>query len=166
MTTKTDDKVEKQDKKTPKKVGRKRIDIDYAEVERLAARGLGSTQIARALGVSWSTIDRNRKRSAEFDDIIKRGKVRGIAMVTDALLESATGGNVTAQIFYLKNRDGERWQDRTNIAHEHKVSIRDAMDAARARPVPNRYPETKIIEGKAAETADIGGSDDDGALSE
>ena len=63
-------------KKPTKKVGRKRIELDYAEVERLAARGLGSTQIARALGVSWSTIQRNRKRSAEFDDIIKRGKVR------------------------------------------------------------------------------------------
>ena len=165
MATDTDNKVVKQSNKPAKKVGRKRIEIDYAEVERLAARGLGSTQIARALGVSWSTIDRNRKRSAEFDDIIKRGNVRGIAMVTDALLESATGGNVTAQIFYLKNRDGERWQDRTNIAHEHKVSIRDAMDAARARQVPNQYPSGKVIEGKAAEPAENGGSDDDGSLS-
>ncbi len=166
MATKTDIDVAKQSNKPAKKVGRKRIEIDYAEVERLAARGLGSTQIARALGVSWSTIDRNRKRSAEFDELIKRGNVRGIAMVTDALLESATGGNVTAQIFYLKNRDGERWQDRTNIAHEHKVSIRDAMDAARARPVPNRYLEAQTIDGKAAEPADNSGSDDDGSLSE
>lgn len=152
-------------KKPTKKVGRKRIELDYAEVERLAARGLGSTQIARALGVSWSTIQRNRKRSAEFDDIIKRGKVRGVEMVTDALLESATGGNVTAQIFYLKNRDGDRWRDTTNVQHEHKVSIRDAMDAARARQVPNQYPEGKVIEGKVAEPADNSGSDDDGAMS-
>ena len=55
----------------PKKVGRKRIDLDLEKVERLAAQGLGTTQIARALGVSWSTIDRNRKRSANFEDAIK-----------------------------------------------------------------------------------------------
>ena len=59
------------DKKLPKKAGRKRINLDLEQVENLASRGLGTTQIARALGVSWDTIDRNRKRSADFEDALK-----------------------------------------------------------------------------------------------
>ncbi len=65
-------KTPKKDNKPIKKVGRKRINLDLEQVENLASRGLGTTQIARALGVSWSTIDRNRKRSGAFEDAYKR----------------------------------------------------------------------------------------------
>ena len=145
------------DKTEHKKPGRKPIELDLAEVERLASRGLGPTQIARALGVSWDTLNRNRKRSAEFADIIERGKVRGIQMVSDALLDSATAGSVPAQIFYLKNRDGDNWKDRTDIAVATKVSISAALDAARARAVPNADPTGKVIDHeptKIAETSE------------
>ena len=115
----------------PKRAGRKRIDLDLDKVEQLAAQGLGTTQIARAMGVSWSTIDRNRKRSANFEDAIKRGEAKGLAEVTNALFSSAQGGNVTAQIFYLKNRDTENWMDR--VETNHTLSIGSALDDARLR---------------------------------
>lgn len=67
-------------------------------------------------------------------------------MVSDALLDSATAGSVPAQIFYLKNRDGDNWKDRTDIAVATKVSISAALDAARARAVPNRDLEGKVID--------------------
>jgi len=105
-----------------KKPGRKRIKVDLEKVEELASRGLGPVQIARALGVSWSTIDRNRKRSAEFEDTLKRGKARGLATVTNSLFENALGGNVTAQIFYLKNTDPETWSDRQQVDHQIDLS--------------------------------------------
>ena len=127
----------------PKKVGRKRIDLDLEKVERLAAQGLGTTQIARALGVSWSTIDRNRKRSANFEDAIKRGEAKGLAEVTNALFSSAQEGNVTAQIFYLKNRDTENWMDR--VETNHTLSIGSALDNARLR---TSYAPANIIEGE------------------
>ena len=126
-----------------KKVGRKRIDLDLDKVERLAAQGLGTTQIARALGVSWSTIDRNRKRSANFEDAIKRGEAKGLAEVTNALFSSAQEGNVTAQIFYLKNRDTENWMDR--VETNHTLSIGSALDNARLR---TSYAPANIIEGE------------------
>ena len=135
-----------------------------AEVERLASRGLGPTQIARALGVSWSTIDRNRKRSEEFDDVIKRGKARGVQMVTDALMQSATEGNVTAQIFYLKNRDTENWKDRTDVNVATKVSISDALAAARDRVLPTADLKAKIIDHdlpRLAENVGVHGDGDD-----
>lgn len=138
-------------KPAPKKRGPKPIEIDLEQVERLASRGLGPTQIARSLGISWSTLDRNRKKKAELDDIIKKGQARGVQMVTDALMESATSGNVTAQIFYLKNRDHENWKDRHDVQVGGTVSISDALTAARGRALPQAYPTAKTIEHEPAE---------------
>jgi hypothetical protein len=117
--------------KKPKRAGRKRINLDLEQVEQLAAQGLGTTQIARAMGVSWDTIDRNRKRSADFEDALKRGQAKGLAEVTNSLFSSAQSGNVTAQIFYLKNRDTQNWQDR--VETNHTLSIGSALDNARLR---------------------------------
>lgn len=125
-------KTPKKDNKPMKKVGRKRIDIDLEQVENLASRGLGTTQIARALGVSWSTIDRNRKRSAEFEETIKRGKAKGLAQVTNSLFTSATDGNVTAQIFYLKNQDAKTWKDRVENVHA-TINLNDVLSGAKER---------------------------------
>ena len=125
-------KTPKKDNKPMKKVGRKRIDIDLEQVENLASRGVGTTQIARALGVSWSTIDRNRKRSAEFEETIKRGKAKGLAQVTNFLFTSATDGNVTAQIFYLKNQDAKTWKDRVENVHA-TINLNDVLSGAKDR---------------------------------
>lgn len=125
-------KTPKKELKTTKKGGRKRINIDLEQVENLASRGLGTTQIARALGVSWDTIDRNRKRSAEFEDALKRGKAKGLAQVTNSLFTSATDGNVTAQIFYLKNQDAKTWKDRQEVVTA-TVNLNDVLSGAKER---------------------------------
>ena len=127
--------------KTPKKVGRKAIKIDIDKVERLSAQGLGPTQIARALGISWDTYNKNKKRSSELSDAIKRGEAKGLAEVTNALFSSAQDGNVTAQIFYLKNRDTTNWMDR--VETNHTLSIGSALDNARLR---TSYAPANIIE--------------------
>ena len=125
-------KTPKKDNKPIKKVGRKRINLDLEQVENLASRGLGTTQIARALGVSWDTIDRNRKRSAEFEDALKRGQAKGLATVTNSLFTSATDGNVTAQIFYLKNQDPKNWKDRQETVHA-TINLNDVLSGAKDR---------------------------------
>ena len=122
--------------KTPKKPGRKPIVIDHDKVEQLAAQGLGTTQIARALGVSWDTIDRNRKRSADFEDALKRGEARGLAKVSNSLFKSANDGNVTAQIFYLKNRDTENWRDRQEVVTA-TINLNDVISGAKERLCDN-----------------------------
>ena len=130
-------KVAKTDKKLPKKAGRKRIEIDLEQVEKLASRGLGNSQIARALGVSWDTIDRNRKRSADFEGALKRGKARGLAQVTNALFESATEKNsVVAQIFYLKNQDPKIWKDRVENVHA-TIDLNQVLSGAKERLCDN-----------------------------
>ena len=125
--------MEQKEQKLPKKPGRKRIELDLEQVENLAARGLGTSQIARAMGVSWNTIDRNRKRSEDFEESIKRGKARGLAQVTNALFESATEKNsVVAQIFYLKNQDPSIWKDRVENVHA-TLNLNDVINGAKTR---------------------------------
>ena len=125
-------KTPKKDNKSLKKGGRKKIVLDLEQVENLASRGLGTTQIARAMGVSWNTIDRNRKRSVDFEDAIKRGKAKGLAQVTNSLFTSATDGNVTAQIFYLKNQDAKTWKDRVENVHA-TINLNDVLSGAKDR---------------------------------
>ena len=126
--------------KKPKKPGRKPIVIDLDRVEQLASRGLGPTQIARALGISWDTLDRNRKRNAEFAETLKRGRAKGLAQVTNSLFRSATeSGNVTAQIFYLKNQDPSNWSDRQEV--NHNINLKEIMQNSK-----NRLIEGKIVE--------------------
>lgn len=139
-------KTPKKDNKPIKKVGRKRINLDLEQVENLASRGLGTTQIARALGVSWSTIDRSRKRSEDFEEALKRGKARGLAQVTNSLFTSATDGNVTAQIFYLKNQDPKTWKDRVENVHA-TINLNDVLTGAKERIGENmgKLQEPKII---------------------
>jgi hypothetical protein len=97
------------------------------------------------LGVSWSTIDRNRKRSAEFEETIKRGKAKGLAQVTNSLFTSATDGNVTAQIFYLKNQDAKTWKDRVENVHA-TINLNDVLSGAKDRIGKYMANENKITE--------------------
>ncbi len=136
--------------KKRKKPGRKLINIDLEQVERLASQGLGTTQIARALGVSWNTIDRNRKRSGDFEDAIKRGTARGLATVTNSLYQSANDGNVTAQIFYLKNRDSNAWADKVETTFN--VDLKNVIDNARERLDNN---QEHIIEAKTVDIKEV-----------
>ena len=92
-----------------------KIQIDLKQVESLAANGLTQEQIAAALGISESTLTKRKKENTDFTDAIKRGKAKGIALVTNKLMESIKGGNMTAMIFFLKTQAG--WKE-TNV-QEH-----------------------------------------------
>ena len=70
----------------------------------------------------------------DFEDAIKRGKAKGIAQVTNSLFTSATDGNVTAQIFYLKNQDPKTWKDRVENVHA-TINLNDVLSGAKDRLV-------------------------------
>ena len=134
----------KTNNKTPKKPGWKPIVIDHDKVEQLAAQGLGPTQIARALGISWDTYNKNKKRSSELSEAIKRSEARGLAKVTNSLFKSANQGNVTAQIFYLKNRDQKNWADRLETNHSiNLASIIGSRKQALTHSTPATLPPAK-----------------------
>jgi hypothetical protein len=128
------------------KPGRKAIVFDQEkidQIEQLASQGLGPYQISKALGISWDTLDRNKKKNSEIAEAIKKGKAKGLAKVTNSLFNSANDGNVTAQIFYLKNRDPDSWADRQDV--NYKIDIKKMLTDAHER----------IIEGETVSISNI-----------
>ena len=82
------------------------------KVERLSSLGLNNDQLAAMLGCSRSTFYKAQE-NPEFARAILKGKTRGILEVSNALFENALEGSVAAQIFFLKNRDPDQWNQET-----------------------------------------------------
>ena len=95
-----------------------KIHIDLKQVESLAANGLTDEQIASALGISRTTLSNRKRENEQFVLAIKRGKAKGIALVTNKLMESIKGGNMTGMIFFLKTQAG--WRETSVQEEENK----------------------------------------------
>lgn len=95
-----------------------KIKIDLKQVESLAANGLTDEQIASALGISRTTLSNRKRENEQFVLAIKRGKAKGIALVTNKLMESIKGGNITGMIFFLKTQAG--WKETNAQEEENK----------------------------------------------
>ncbi|HNV61397.1 MAG TPA: hypothetical protein PKN54_00470 [Candidatus Cloacimonas acidaminovorans] len=80
--------------------------------------------------VSFVTFWRWRKENKRLDNITKAIYDSRICIVEDALYRDAVAGNTTAQIFFLKNRDVNRWRDR----HELDVSSEEEHHIVIIRP--------------------------------
>ena len=107
------------------------------EIQGWAMSGLTDEQIADNLGIAASTIYEYKKKYPEFSEALKKGKDIADAQVFNALFKTATGftyyediatatgdvvqaqryakPNTTAQIFWLKNRQPDRWRDKTEV---------------------------------------------------
>lgn len=94
---------------------------NLVKLEGWARDGLSMEQIAHNMGISKQTLYRWQDTSSYICDAIKKGKEVCDYMVENALFTSAIGGNVVAQIFWLKNRMPERWQDKVEQKVEASV---------------------------------------------
>lgn len=122
----------------------RKIEIDLARVESLAAQGLTEGQIADALGISPRTLTNRKSDSADFAEAIKRGKAKGIAVVTSKLMEQVKGGNVTAMIFFLKTRAG--WSERQDADLDREAKKLEVEKLRRELEGPNQgLPEPKQV---------------------
>lgn len=80
------------------------------------------TMAAKGIGVAPDTVLDERKRDKRFDERVKDARYNyQVTLVEDALYTAAMGGNVTAQIFFLKNRAPDRWGDRVDFSGGMKV---------------------------------------------
>ena len=91
-------------------------------LESWARDGLTEAQIAGNIGISARTLLNWRKRSIPIFLALKKGKEVADFQIENALFKSALDGNVTAQIFWLKNRRPDKWRDR----QESKVDLTEA----------------------------------------
>jgi transposase len=89
-----------------------------------ARDGLVNEQIASNIGISTGTLYEYKKRYPKFNEALKKGKEVIDYEVENALLKKALSGDVTAQIFWLKNRRPNQWRDKRVI--DQKVSIENA----------------------------------------
>lgn len=81
-------------------------------LEGWAREGLTDEQIAHNIGISRTTLWDWKKKKPNILDALKKGKDVVDFEVENALLKSALEGNVTAQIFWLKNRRKLQWRDK------------------------------------------------------
>jgi len=95
-------------------MGRPRIEITetmITEAQRLAGLGLTKQQVALSLGIHRDTLRKKESEYIGLSDAIKRGRVSAIVEVSNALFQAALAGNITAQIFWLKNMAPESFSD-------------------------------------------------------
>lgn len=111
------------------------------KLEGWARDGLTDKQIAHNIGISRETLNQWKNKYADISDTLKRGKEVVDYEVENALLKRALGyeyvetktkteggvvtevtettkqvvPDVTAQIFWLKNRKPEAWKDKREI---------------------------------------------------
>lgn len=76
-----------------------------------AIDGLIDAQIAENIGIGESTLAHWKARSKAIKEALKKGKDSADREIENALFETAKAGNVTAQIFWLKNRKAQQWRD-------------------------------------------------------
>lgn len=122
----------------PQKTGRKGFEITpqvLDQIELHAGLGFNMEQIATVIGLKSSTLYRKQSLFREIEERIKKGRLSAIGKVSNALFDSALSGNVTAQIFYLKNRAPEMYQDviqnKFTVEAIHKLSDTQLLDEIR-----------------------------------
>lgn len=77
-----------------------------------ARDGLTNEQIAHNMGIHVSTLYDWKAKYEELDEVLKRTKEIADYQVENALFKKAMKGDVTACIFWLKNRKAVQWRDR------------------------------------------------------
>ncbi|PUB18241.1 helix-turn-helix domain-containing protein [Paenisporosarcina sp. OV554] len=124
------------------------------QVKMFVGEGLINKEIAQKMGINNATLYEWQNRFPDFADAIKKGKKVIDDQVENSLLKRAMGHpyeevtfgknqdgemvvvkkvlksqapDVTAQIFWLKNRQPKLWRDKVEIQNEHSGTIRVEM---------------------------------------
>ncbi len=97
-------------------------------VEGWARDGLTNIQIAQNLGIGKTTFYKMINEHPELSELLKKGKEIVDYEVENALLQNALNGNVTAQIFWLKNRKPNKWRDKVEVENKENKETLDKLD--------------------------------------
>ncbi|MCD4839743.1 hypothetical protein LRS37_12875 [Neobacillus sedimentimangrovi] len=133
-----------------KKKGRKNkyfthVQPRLEEIREWAEKGLTDAEMMKLLGISHDSFYKYKNEYSDFYDALKQGKEYADDIVEQALYKSAIGyyyeeeavtnkgdvvlvkkyskPNITAQIFWLKNRRKDIWRDKQDIEHSGSMDI-------------------------------------------
>lgn len=90
-------------------------------IEGWARDGLTDEQIAQNMGINPTTLYEWKKKYPKISESLKRSKDVADRQVENALFKNAINGNITAQIFWLKNRKPDKWRDKQE--YEDRTAI-------------------------------------------
>nr|DAG81504.1 MAG TPA: terminase small subunit [Caudoviricetes sp.] len=91
------------------------------KIEGWARDGLTDEQIAQNMGINPTTLYEWKKKYPKISESLKRSKDVADRQVENALFKNAINGNITAQIFWLKNRKPDKWRDKQE--YEDRTAI-------------------------------------------
>lgn len=140
------------------------------QVHRLALLGATDREVAEFFGVTERTVNTWKAKHPSFGAALREGKAAADARVAESLYRAAVGGgivrqtrietdpeglekrivteselpaDVKAMVWWLKNRQPDKWKDRVEVAGDVSVNITDPavleelfvsrMEEARAR---------------------------------
>lgn len=125
-------------------------DEGLERVNHWAENGLSLKQISQNMGIAYGTLFEWQREFPQLHDTIKKGQMVVTEEVENAMFMAATGyeyeeetseldndgnlivvkkvkksqaPNVTAQIFWLKNKNPQEWKDRVEVKNEHEGKI-------------------------------------------
>ena len=96
-------------------------------LEGWARDGLSKEQIAHNIGIGRTTLFEWEKKEPNIANTLKKGREVVDFEVENALLKNALDGNVTAQIFWLKNRKKEQWREKQDYSNDEELSKLDKL---------------------------------------
>lgn len=102
-----------------------------------ARDGLTDEQIAHNMKITRSTLSEWKKKYSDISDTLKKGKEIIDYEVENSLLKEALKGNVTAQIYWLKNRRPDKWREKP----VEKIDLEDIPIIIDNIPPPKNYNE-------------------------
>ncbi|WP_303840975.1 hypothetical protein [Selenomonas ruminantium] len=102
-------------------------DVKRTLLKGWARNGLTNDQIAENMQIDRSTFYDWCNKYSDFADLLKEDKDYADTQVENALYKQALEGNVTAAIFWLKNRRRKDWKDKQDVEVSGEVGIVDAM---------------------------------------
>lgn len=97
------------------------------KIKELASLNLSIAKICACLGISLRAYYYHLDEHPEIQNAVEEGRALGVKRVADALIKTAEKGNVTAQIFYLKNADPENWNKESTTVNTN-VNIQSVED--------------------------------------
>jgi len=75
------------------------------------------------VGIATSTFYDYIAKNEDLKELYYAARYTATGFVEDALFVAALSGNVTAQIFWLKNRGAGRWSDKFDVSETVKIII-------------------------------------------
>lgn len=80
-------------------------------LEGWARDDLTKDEIAARMGIGRSTFYKWQKRYPQMAQALRKGRELVDYQVEQALLDKALGGDLRAQMYWLNNRRGDKWQE-------------------------------------------------------